>query len=72
MQLQDLPDIDFLDTDTETIKNSIVTVAEGILGRTLARADPLRIFLNALALIIIQQRVAFNHAFKTKDRKSVV
>lgn len=64
MQLQDLPDVEFLDTDTETIKNSIITIAEGILGRKLARADPLRLFLNSLALIIIQQRVAFNHAFK--------
>jgi len=64
MRLQDLPDVEFLDTDTETIKNSIITIAEGILGRKLARADPLRLFLNSLALIIIQQRVAFNHAFK--------
>lgn len=64
MRLQDLPDVEFLDTDTETIKNSIITIAEGILGRKLARADPLRLFLNSLALIIIQQRLAFNHAFK--------
>ena len=64
MRLQDLPDVEFLDTDTETIKNSIITITEGILGRKLARADPLRLFLNSLALIIIQQRVAFNHAFK--------
>lgn len=64
MRLQDLPDVEFLDTDTENIKNSIITITEGILGRKLARADPLRLFLNSLALIIIQQRVAFNHAFK--------
>ncbi|MBD9021675.1 baseplate J/gp47 family protein [Megasphaera sp.] len=64
MKLSDLPEVTFVDADTETVQNNIVTIAEGILGRTLARADPLRLFLNSLALIIVQQRKAIDTGLK--------
>ena len=56
-----MSDITFVTTDTDTIKSNIITAGEGYLGRKLAPADPLRLFLEGLASIIIEQRALIDH-----------
>lgn len=58
----DLPEVSFVETDPEAIKAEIVSRYEKAAGRTLATADPIRIFLLAVADEIIQQRVLINMA----------
>lgn len=56
-----LTDIDFVDVDATSIENNIITIFEGIIGSRLYPADPRRLFLLALAQIIIQQQALLNH-----------
>ena len=58
----DLPEVSFVQTDPEAIKAEIVSRYEAVAGRTLATADPIRIFLLSVADEIIQQRVLINMA----------
>ena len=58
----DLPEVSFVQTDPEAIKAEIVSGYESAAGRTLATADPIRIFLLSVAAVIIQQRVLINMA----------
>ena len=58
----DLPEVSFVETDPEAIKAEIVSRYENAAGRTLATADPIRIFLLAVADEIIQQGVLINMA----------
>ena len=58
----DLPEVSFVETDPEAIKAEIVSRYENAAGRTLATADPIRIFLLSVADEIIQQRVLINMA----------
>lgn len=62
--LNDLPEIELVSTDVEEIESNIITVYEGITGRSLAPGDPVRLFLQAIAAIIVQQRVLINYAAK--------
>jgi phage-related baseplate assembly protein len=64
MSLNDLPDIQLVDTDPETIRNNIITTYEAISGRKLYPGDPVRLFLSAIAGLIVQQRVLINDAAK--------
>lgn len=57
-----LPEVDFLPTNPEQIQSEIITKYEEVSGRTLAAADPVRLFLLSIADIIIQQRVNINIA----------
>ncbi|GIO39082.1 hypothetical protein J41TS12_39430 [Paenibacillus antibioticophila] len=56
-----LTDIDFVDVDADAIQNSIITIFEGLNGSPLYPGDPRRLFLMALAQIIIQQQALLNH-----------
>ena len=58
--LTSLPDIDFIEVDAEKITNDIIAVYEALAERSLYPGDPIRLFLTALAQIIIQQRVLIN------------
>lgn len=58
----DLPEVSFVETNPETIKAEIISRYETAAGRTLATADPIRIFLLAVADELIQQRVLINMA----------
>ena len=58
----ELPEVSFVNTDPEEIKAEIVGGYEAAAGRTLATADPIRLFLLSVAAIIIQQRVLINMA----------
>lgn len=57
-------DIEFVNTDTNTIKTNVITVYEGLSGRTLAAGDPIRLFLESVAGIIAQQRAIINFTGK--------
>lgn len=58
------PDIDFVDTDTEKLLNSLIKSYEMFTGRTLYPADPVRLFICWLADIIIQERIIINESAK--------
>lgn len=58
------PEIKFVDTDTETLVNSLITSYEKITGRTLYPADPARLFILWIADIIIQEREIINESAK--------
>lgn len=57
-----LPEVNFLETDSETIRSQIITGFEQASGDTLAAGDPRRLFLLSIADVIIQQRTAINLA----------
>lgn len=62
--LANLPSISFVDTDAANIEASAITMYEAITGRTLAQGDPIRLFLQTIAFIIIQQRVLIDYSAK--------
>lgn len=57
-----LAQVNFLETDAETIRSQIITGFEQASGDTLAAGDPRRLFLLSIADVIIQQRTAINLA----------
>ena len=58
------PEIKFVDTDTETLVNKLITSYEKITGRTLYPADPARLFILWIADVIIQEREIINESAK--------
>ncbi|MCG8632246.1 MAG: baseplate J/gp47 family protein [Desulfobacterales bacterium] len=64
MGLEDLPDIEFCSTDSRLVEQSVITTYEGITGATLYPGDPVRLFLESLASVIIQQRYKINFTGK--------
>lgn len=59
-----LSDIDFAEKDPRVIESEVIGIYESMAGRTLSRADPVRIFLEAVVLVIIQQRNKIDFAAK--------
>lgn len=51
-----LSEILFADKEPELIEQEVITLYENLSGRTLTRADPVRLFLESIILVIIQQR----------------
>ena len=75
MELKNLPDITFAESDPQAVELNIVTTVEALLGRKLARADPLRLFLRGIEALMVQQRILIDEtakqnllAFATGDR----
>lgn len=60
MELSNLNPISFADADAETVKAEIIKKYEEASGRTLAQGDPIRLFLLAIADVIISQRELIN------------
>ena len=56
-KVREYPDINFVDTDTNTVVNALIQSYEAFTGRTLYPADPARLFILWVADIIIQERV---------------
>jgi len=54
VKLSDLPSIDFVDVDTATVEKAVLECYTNITGRTLAKADPIRLFLLFVADVIVQ------------------
>ena len=59
-----LADILFADKAADQIESEIITLYEHLADRTLARGDPIRLFLETITLIIIQQRSLIDYAAK--------
>lgn len=59
-----MPDIEFVDTNTENLVNKLITQYEKMIGRTLYPADPVRAFILWIASVIIQERVLINESAK--------
>ncbi|MEG6551932.1 baseplate J protein, partial [Desulfocurvibacter africanus] len=57
MNLTNLPEVSFCETDAAKVRDAILLTHQGITGRSLAPGAPERLFLEALAAIISQQRV---------------
>ena len=75
MELKNLPDITFAESDPQAVDLQIVEIMEKLLGRKLSRADPIRLFLRGIEAIIVQQRVLIDEtakqnllAYSTEDR----
>ena len=54
MKLSDLPSVNFIDVDTVTVEKAVFACYTSITGRTLAKADPIRLFLLFITDIIVQ------------------
>lgn len=63
-QVRNYPNIEFVETDTETLVNSMIQAYEMFTGRTLYPADPARLFILWIADIIIQERVNIDFSAK--------
>ena len=59
-----LAEISFAQVDPDTITRQIINAYENASGRTLALSDPVRLFLDTIILIIIQQRNLIDIAAK--------
>ncbi|MBQ2616631.1 MAG: baseplate J/gp47 family protein [Synergistaceae bacterium] len=59
-----LSDIVFAEKDPDTITKEIISLYEASSGRTIARADPVRLFIDAIILAIVQQRNIIDHSAK--------
>ena len=62
--MTNLPDISFAERDPAVIETQIITIYEALTGRSLARADPVRLFLESVAAIIVQQRSIIDYTGK--------
>lgn len=54
MKLSDIPDVNFTTIDAEEIEGTLFTAYANITGRTLAKGDPVRLFLLVIADVIIR------------------
>ena len=59
-----LPPINFTKKSAETTIANIITTYEAIAGRSLLPGDPVRLFLQSVAAIIVQQRNVIDFAAK--------
>lgn len=57
-----LPDVQFVETDAQTIIDSVIQPYEELTGRQLAEADPVRLLLLSHAYVIIQLSAKLNDA----------
>lgn len=64
MELKNLPDITFAESDPDEVDLQIVTTVEALLERKLARADPLRLFLRGIEALMVQQRILIDTVAK--------
>ena len=64
MNLKDLPDITFVDADAATVEAKIINEYERITERTLAKGDPVRLFLLTIASIVVLLRNQINETGK--------
>ncbi|MHC1747427.1 MAG: baseplate J/gp47 family protein [Cellulosilyticaceae bacterium] len=64
MMLNDLKDISFCNTSATTVEADMITTYEALSGKKLYPGDPVRLFLQSLAQIIIQQRIVIDFSAK--------
>ena len=56
-KLDNLADIVFVDTDADEVESYVIGRYESITGRTLAKGDPVRLFLLTIAALIVRPAV---------------
>ena len=59
-----LEDIVFAEKSADEIESDIITLYETLADRTLAKGDPVRLFLESIVLIIVHQRSLIDYAAK--------
>lgn len=64
MSLKNLKQIEFCDTSTSNVEKDIINAYEAIANKKLYPGDPVRLFLEAIASIITQQRVIIDFSGK--------
>jgi phage-related baseplate assembly protein len=64
LEISSLPKITFAEKDAATIEAAVITTYESISGKTLYPGDPVRLFLVAIASIIVQQRALIDYTGK--------
>lgn len=64
MSLDALPSVSFAETDPSEIEAAVLTGYESVSGQTLYPGDPVRLFLESLALHIAQQNLLIDMAAK--------
>lgn len=64
MEISNLPAITFAAKDVTTIEAAVITTYESIAEKTLAPGDPVRLFLETIASIIVQQRALIDYTGK--------
>ena len=64
MSLRELKTISFCETETSTVEKDIINAYEAIANKKLYPGDPVRLFLEAIASIITQQRVIIDFSGK--------
>ena len=64
MKLRQLPGLTFATADIEALDLQVTSTVEELLGRKLARADPLRLFLRGVEQVIQQQRLLIDESAK--------
>lgn len=65
-------EIEFVKTDTAETKANILALYETVTGRSLARADPVRLFLEVMAYVVILLKAAINYTGKMNLLKYAV
>jgi phage-related baseplate assembly protein len=58
------PEIEFVETDTETIESNLIALYEEMTDRTVYPASPERLFIAWMTAVVIQQRVLINDTAK--------
>ena len=64
MKFKGLEDVTFVAADADEMEIQILATVEKFLGRRLARADPLRLFLLSVETLLVQQRLLFDQMAK--------
>ncbi|MDY2647920.1 MAG: baseplate J/gp47 family protein [Pyramidobacter porci] len=59
-----LPRVRFVDGDAADVERNVITGYERLSGRSLAKGDPVRLFLESVAAVIVQQRELIDWAAK--------
>lgn len=64
MSLKNLPQLSFATADIATLETSTIKLAEKILGRKIAPADPVRLLIQVFLSVICQQRLLIDETAK--------
>lgn len=64
MDFKNLPELNFVDVDIEKMLAEAQEIVEGVLGRSVSRADPLMLFIKSLLAIICQLLLMINDLAK--------
>lgn len=61
MNVSNLPEVEFVSADKEKVVTYLMDVYTAVTGRTLAKADPIRLFILVIASVVIMlhQQSAF-------------